>query len=97
MKTPLKVGPTSCSFGAGSLHAAAGVGLRPVDGPPPGGLAEAPGCRRQPQDGGRLRGRAVAVLEGVPAVPGVGAHHGGGGLTSRCGHGSGGGGGGGGR
>lgn len=94
VKTPLRVGPTSGSFGAGSLHAAAGVGLGPVDGPPPGGLAEAPGRRRQPQDGGRLRGRAAAVLEGVSALPGVGAHHGGGRLTPRRGDGGAGGGGG---
>lgn len=97
LETPLKARPTSGSFGAGSLHAAAGVGLRPVDGPLLGGLAEAAGRRRQTQDGGRLRGRPSAVLEGVPAVPGVGAHHGGGGLTPRRKPGGGGGGWGGGR
>lgn len=70
---------TSGSLGAGSLHSGPGVGLGPVDSSPPRGLAEASGCRRQLGDGGFSgdRNGAAGVLEGVSALSGVRAGHGG--------------------
>lgn len=90
-ETPRQVGPTSGSFGAGSFHSVSRVGLGPVDGSPPGRLAEAPGRRWQPEDGGLLRHRATVVLEGVPPISGISSGHGGDSLPPRSRHGGGGG------
>lgn len=64
-------GFTSGSFRAGPVHSDPRVGLGPVDGAPPGGLAEAPRCWRQLGEGGPRCAGAAAVLERVPAVPWV--------------------------
>lgn len=64
-------GPTSGSFWAGPVHGDSGVGLGPVDGPPPGGLTEAPRGGRQLREGGLCRARAPDVFKRVSAVPGV--------------------------
>lgn len=70
-------GSTSGSFRAGPVHSDPRVGLGPVDGAPPGGLAEAPRRRRQLGEGGPRRACTAAVLERVPAVPGVRSRYGG--------------------
>lgn len=86
-------GSTSGSFRAGPVHSDPRVGLGPVDGAPPGGLAEAPGRGRQLGEGGPRRAGAAAALERVPAVPGVRSRHGGVGRALRGGGGAEGGGG----
>lgn len=75
---------TSGAFGAGPVHGGASVGLGPVDGSPPGRLAETPGSGRQLWDGGLRCAGATRILKWVSAIPGVCCCYSGVNLSFHC-------------